>query len=144
MGNFGIWILFSMTIKKNVKSLCKMCLTVEWKHSFCLSFTPALFLPASRLLLLLLALCSPLSCHSSHRTKCMLDNALSFPLWISLLCSFISVSSVILFWVMLAESRRVSKRAERLSQSLVIWEPEWLLCSLIQLFSTLMELALMF
>lgn len=66
-----------------MKSLCKICLTVGWKHSFCLSFTPSLFLPASSFDTLLFRLCSLLSCHSSHRTKCMLDNALSLPLCIS-------------------------------------------------------------
>lgn len=84
--------------------LCKMCLTVGWK----LGFTPSLFLPASSLLMLLPTLCSLLSCHSSHRTKRLLDNALSFPRCISLLLFFhFSLQTYIrLCWLRAAIFRR--------------------------------------
>lgn len=50
---FSIWVdgrnkmwLLCVTLK-NVKRLCKIDLTVGWKHGVCFSFTPSLLVPAS-------------------------------------------------------------------------------------------------
>lgn len=109
-----IWILLLYCDISNVG--IKIGLTFGWKRSFCLSFTPFFYCFCSLVSsLLTLTLCSPSLCHPSHRTKCMLDNALSPSLCVS--PSFVlSLQSLAflsqLHWLSGARSRRASKRTD--------------------------------